>query len=286
MAMLAEVHVGTAKDDDDKTDLRVNYPCPFTQVIREIRCQVKTGASFSTNARDRRRLDVGAKTRARWSENHDPTLVVWIPGGLSEARYAVIPPRRTRKRPIYLADYATITPAMLFDVARRHHIMDGKDQPRRRKLAPVGSLREAMGRLRSTRADFGVMRSGKVLRRIRLPVRAQRHVSRRSRSRLTRILSGAVTPHLSAILASCPARHQVLDQTTALVGARTKIDRTLLLVFRDAFSVSGVSQRLFVRVRESVAFPSRWREALLALDGPHAGSIDCATAIESWYLKP
>jgi hypothetical protein len=293
LAMLGQVHWGTSQDDDHKTDLRLVYSSPFSGERLELKCQAKTGDSFGdwTPTKQRYRIDLDPATREMWHKNTLPTLLVWLPQSSStglpaEPLYALIPPKRGRKEPIYFSKSAVVSPAMLFDVARRHHMVISPYSIRLRTFKAAGSLSESLQRLKGARHDKLRFPNAKLFRHLRITSRAFRHVSRRARPIPRRRLCAATVEFLPKLLEERPRRLQTLETRASTALGRVNAVSLLLLEYSNAYrSDANEVYSLFVRIREQVSFPEKWREALLVLDGPGPTSVQCGAKVISWYLK-
>jgi hypothetical protein len=285
-SMLSELHPGTSTDDDGKVDLRLTYRCPYSPQRRELRCQVKAGDSYGnwTKTKDRYRIDVNEKFRNQLSSNDDPTLIVWIPSNGSPTLYGLIPPRRGRS-PLYISPSSVVDPSMIFDVARRQAIWNGRGSFRQVTLKRSTSSSEAFKKISLFRKARPHLRSS-VVRNVQLPNRALRHVTRLSRQAYRRNLSCDSLPYLPRLLESEPRRFQYLERNHLVGQSRSRVSTLLLLEYPDCFRFeNGDEYSCFVRIRELVSFPSKWRDSPLCLSGPTCNTIESRASIESWYLK-
>lgn len=286
-AMLGELHPATSNDDDDKVDHRLVYPCPFTMQRRELRCQIKTGNSFGTwtKTKNRFRIDLDDRFRAKLRANDSPTLLVWIPQADRQVFYALIPPRRNAREPVYIVGSAIVSPAMLFDVARRQLAFDKTLQTRRIEFTRSVSIEDALKKLKLSRIKESPIQA-RVVRNLRVSSTTLRHITRTSRPAYRRRLSCDAAPYLRLVLAANPGRAQYLTRDLQQRGTRSKVNSLLLLEYPRAFRSNDKAEySLFVRIREVVSFPLEWRTSLLCLEAPHSGAVNSRAVVESWYLK-
>lgn len=287
-AMQAEVQPGTSNDDDDKVDLRLVYTCPFTNQRRELRCQVKAGDSFGkwTKTKNRYTINLKEKFRKRLNTNDAPTLLIWIAQSEGRIYYCFIPPSRSYRRPIYISASAVVSPAMLLDVARNHLICHGK-KPRQISFSLSSTFRESLNNLKSVKQHRSQIETPAILRNLSLPLSTIRHVTRTSRPSSRRRLSCDAAPYLPAALRHPPRRIQCFSRTTRHGKTRSQVHSLLLLEYPSLFrSDTGRIYSLDVRVTETVSFPRNWEKQLLCLMGPHRGTVDTRSSVQSWYLKP
>lgn len=285
-AMQGELHPATASDDDDKVDHRIVYPCPFTNQRRELKCQVKTGDSYGTwtKTKNRYRINLDEQFRKQLRANDGPTLLVWIPQAHDQVYYCLIPPHRNRKS-IYVSESSVVNPAMLFDVARRQVVFQYTNL-REINFSPSDSLTDSLKRLTSTKKQRVAISNSSVVRNVRLPLSSIRHVTRRSRSGSRRRLSCDVARYIPRILSERPRRVQCFSREIQHGQTRSQVRSLLLLQYPNILrSTDQKIYSLFFRISEAVSFPKAWEKELLCLNGPHSGTVDSRSSIQSWYVK-
>lgn len=266
-------------------DLQVKFPVSYpTQTHQQIAVQVKTGQSFAswTKTKKRWRLNnIDQQHVDKWRGSNQPVLLLWVRLDPHVRIYWKLITSTTPLVTLSLSENHSLSPATRFEIERllqihrmRYERIPAITVP---PMTETSEIRDwALPRFRKIRGFYDCP-----LGRVSISNYVWRHLTRVTRPQSHIKDSLTALPYVKGLLVKRPHQLQTMDQTETEGNGKITISRKILAIYRDVhFSDKGTCAT-YIRLDEQITFPANWRET-----GMIRGKVTQELRLESVFRKP